>query len=391
MVGENGGNAQTRPGARSCGSPLILMFKPFVTLCLLVSLLCVLPVAPARAESIDHCHNLLDQPTPVTSVHVQPDDGLQPVLDEINFAACSIDISMYIFTNQEVFDALEYAVARGIRVRVILERQPFGSFGDQQDMYDRLLDIGVKVRWGPDQFTYTHAKYMIVDANVLVVTNQNFTNAGFDSNREFGVITTEYLYVREATEIFQADWNRSSLDISVELLVVSPVNSRATILAMIESSTDSVWMYSEVLRDEGVTQALNAAAERGVDVRILVNPTADEDDILYFLDALTHGVQIRVLRDPYVHSKVLIVDEKLALVGSQNYSYTSLELNREVGIVLSDPANLERIVSVYARDWARGEPVDTVSLSSDPGIRTQIALTHPATIGRIPSVRWRVV
>lgn len=316
-----------------------------------------------------------------------PDDGPQSILDEINFAACSIDLSMYIFTNQEVLDALEYAVARGIRVRVILEREPFGSFGEQREMFDRLLEIGADVRYGPDQFTYSHAKYMVVDSSVLIVTNQNFTNAGFSSNREFGLVTTERGYVLEAAAIFEADWSGLQIPDRFDHLVVSPINSRSTIVEMLQSSNESIWMYSEVLRDEDVTGALSAAAERGVDVRILVNPTADEDDTPYFLDALEHGVQIRVLRDPYVHSKVLIVDGEEALVGSQNYSYTSLELNREVGIVLDDPANLERIVSVYSRDWARGEPVDTISRQIQP----TSALTQLAKVGRISCVRWRVV
>lgn len=343
------------------------------------------------AESIATCHQSLTLPTVVTSVHVQPDDGPQPILDEINFAACSIDVSMYIFTNQDVFDALEHAAARGIRVRVILEREPFGSFGTQQEMYDRLEQIGAEVKWGPEHFTFSHAKYMVVDSRVLVVTNQNFTNAGFDSNREFGVVTTNPNYVMEAAGIFEADWGRSQQPISTEHLVVSPVNSRSVILDLINSSTDSLWMYSEVLRDEDVTGALSAAADRGVDVRILVNPTADEDDVPYFLDVLAHGVQVRVLQDPYVHSKVLIIDGDTALVGSQNYSYTSLELNREVGLILTDSMNLNRIMSVYERDWTHGEPVDSVTGGKNYPKARPIALTPLAPIGRIPLVYWRVV
>ncbi len=361
MAGDAGGITHSGSRARSNRSALTPAIHRILAAILVVMLMCAQIVAPISAESDTACVQNLPQPTSVTSVHVQPDDGVQPVLDEINFAACTIDLSMYIFTNQEVFDALEHAVARGISVRVILEREPFGSFGDQQEMFDRLEEIGAEVRWGPDEFTYSHAKYMVVDSSVLIVTNQNFTNAGFDSNREFGLVTTEQDYVQEAGGIFEADWERSREPVHIEHLVVSPINSRDTILAMLENSQRSIWMYSEVLRDEEITDALSSAAGRGVEVRILVNPSADEDDAPYFLDALEHGVQIRVLRDPYVHSKLLIVDGEAALLGSQNYSYTSLDLNREVGIVLTDDANLERMTTVYSRDWQRGEPVDTVT------------------------------
>lgn len=350
-------------------------------------LLALVPL-PASSSPIDECLTSLRLQTPVTSVHIQPESGYQPILDEINFAQCSIDLSMYILTSQEIVDALDHAVSRGIHVRVILEKQPFGQFGDQQEMFDRLMDIGVEVRWGPERFTYSHAKYLIVDDSVLVVTNQNFTQAGFNRNREAGAITTESRYVQEAQGIFEADWTGASFDGEIEHLVVSPINARSTIVGLIEGSTQSVWMYAEVLRDEDVTTALSNAAERGVDVRILVNESADEDDVPYFLDALSHGVQIRILDSPYVHSKVLIVDGEQALVGSQNYSYTSLNLNREIGIVISDADNLAKLVSVFARDWSRGEPVDSISISL-PAVPS--SLTRAAPVGRISFGRWGVV
>lgn len=310
------------------------------------------------------------------------------MIDEIDQAQCSVDLFMYLFTEPEVLNVLEHAVDRGIRVRVILEKSPFGTFGDQQEMFDRLVGIGAEVRWSPGSFTYGHAKYMIVDSVVLLVTNQNFTGAGFNRNREFGVVTTEPHYVAEAAMIFEADWTESLLQDDIEHLVVSPMNSREIVLDLINSSQRSVWMYSEVLRDEEVTEALSAAAERGVDVRILVNPTADEDDVPYFLDALRHGVQIRVLRNPYVHSKAMVVDGSIALVGSHNYSYTSLDLNREVGMLISDPANLSLITSVFAQDWSRAEPVDSISRAEPT---EPFALTQQGWIGRITCVRWRVV
>lgn len=390
LAGEAHGCAQSGSGTGARRSPLISPLLNIERFRVLAIILLVLSFAApiTSAESVDSCLGQVLSPTPVTGVHIQPDSGIQPVLDEINAAQCSIDLSMYFFTAQGIVDSLERAVDRGIRVRVILERQPFGTFGDQREMFDRLGAIGVDVAWGPDRFMFSHAKYMIVDESVLLVTNQNFTGAGFNSNREFGVITTEQKYVEEATAIFQADWSGASFDGSVEHLVVSPINSRSTIPDLIDRSSNSIWMYSEVLRDEEITTALGNAADRGVDVRVLVNESTDAEDVPYFLDALGHGVQIRVLPNPYVHSKVMIVDGNAALVGSQNYSYTSLNLNREMGIVLTDEGNLEKIITVYIQDWARGEPVDTISHS---GRAEHFALTPAVVVGRIPCVRWRVV
>lgn len=342
----------------------------------------------AIAGAVDSCLATIPSPTPVTAVHIQPNAGHAPVVDEIEHARCAVDVNMYMFTDQIVLDALGRAETRGIRVRVILEKHPFGTFGDQQEMYDQLSALGIEVQWAPDAFQYSHAKYMVVDSSVLLVTNQNFTGAGFGSNREFGVISTESRYVNEAQAIFNADWANDSGALEINHLVVSPINARETIIGLIDGSRESIWMYSEVLRDEEITAALSAASERGVDVRILVNASADTEDVPYFLDALGHGVQIRVLDKPYVHAKLLIVDGTHALVGSQNYSFTSLDRNRELGVVISDPHDLSLVTSVYERDWANAEPVDSITQS--PG-NTPIALTQRTWVGRISTGRWRVV
>lgn len=361
MAGKNVGIPQARSCARSCESTLALLPTLLFRVFAVVLIVGTMHVSPVWADSTEACLQQAPPPTAFTSVHVQPDAGIQPVLDEITYARCSIDLSMYLITSDEVVSALKSAVDRGIRVRVILDRQPYGSMGDQREMFDTLTGIGAEVKWGPDQFTYTHAKYMIVDDSVVLITNQNFTWSGFNRNREFGVVSTEARYVNEAMALFAADWNGTDYQDNAVHLVISPINARQSILGLIYESTESIWMYSEVLRDEEITQALNNAADRGVDVRILVNDSADEGDVPYFLDALSHGVQIRVLENPYVHSKVMIIDGSSALVGSHNYSYTSLNLNREVGVVLTDSSNVGIIVSVFESDWNIGIPVDSIS------------------------------
>lgn len=361
MAGKDDGLSQAGTGAHTRESTLTLLPSVLLRAFAIFLLLSATLASPANAASTESCLQDVPTPTPVTTVHVQPESGASPILDEINFARCSIDLTMYLLTSDDVVEALENAVDRGIRVRVILDRQPYGSYGDQSEMFDTLVGIGAEVQWGPDQFTYTHAKYMVVDQSVVIITNQNFTWSGFNRNREFGVTSTDASYVSEAVALFEADWAGVNFQGDIEHLVVSPINARQSVLALIYGSTQSVWMYSEVLRDEEITAALNNAADRGVDVRILVNDSADEDDVPYFLDALSHGVQIRVLEEPYVHSKVMVVDGSQALVGSHNYSYTSLNLNREVGVVISDSGNVGIIVSVYEQDWQNGIPVDSIS------------------------------
>lgn len=380
-----------RSGAspRASESPIDVSFQQIVRVFLLAILLMV-PTGTfsAGAQPVAECLATIDAPTTVTSVHVQPGAGTSPILDEINNARCSIDLAMYLFTSDEIMAGLLYAEQRGVHVRVMLEPEPFGTFGTQQEVFDQLVALGAEVQWSPTQFNFLHAKYMIVDGTALVITNQNFTGAGFYRNREFGVVTTDPGNVSEAVQIFEADWTGSAGPTSFEHLVVSPVNARTSILNLINSSQKSVWMYAEVLRDEDVTLALDNAVARGVDVRLLVNPSTSEDDVPYFLDALDHGVQVRVLENPYVHSKALMVDNAQVLIGSQNYSYTSLNLNREVGLILDDEQSIHIVTSTFESDWSRAVPVDTITIAGDPWLNR---LTWSGQIGKLISGRWGVV
>ena len=59
---------------------------------------------------------------------------------------------------------------------------------------------------------------------------------------------------------------------------------------------------------------------------------------------------------PYIHAKVIVADGWLAFVGSENFSATSLDENREVGLLLADTTALATITTTFERDWAVGEP-----------------------------------
>jgi phosphatidylserine/phosphatidylglycerophosphate/cardiolipin synthase-like enzyme len=61
-------------------------------------------------------------------------------------------------------------------------------------------------------------------------------------------------------------------------------------------------------------------------------------------------VRVRTLATPYLHAK-LITGSHEAFLGSENFTWTSLNRNREVGIVLSNPAAV-RLDRQCLRDWA---------------------------------------
>lgn len=292
-------------------------------------------------------------PTSATGIFIEPGDGRAPILDEIAAARRSIDLEIYIVSDDAILRALEDAARRGVEVRVILEEHPFGGGGGQPEIFARLEAAGIAVRWGNPVFRFTHIKAMVIDDEVAVIMNQNLTASSFTGNREFGVVTTRPDAVRAAAAIFAADWNRGA-EPDPGPLVVSPTNARAELLALVRGADRSLDVYAEVIRDPELLDALIAARKRGVEVRLLVSPSADNAADRAKL--AREGIAIRLMRNIYVHAKLIIADDARAFVGSQNISATSLDQNRELGIIVDDPVSLARLARTFEIDFRASQP-----------------------------------
>ncbi len=329
--------------------------------CALFSVVFVGACAPldrnvAPVPDIAGCLGALAAPEPVSGLFVEPDDGVDPVVAEFSAAACAIDLSIYILSDDAIIDSLIAAADRGVRVRVMLEEFPFGGGGSQVELTERLERDGVEVRWSSTDIRFSHAKYAVIDRQVALIMNQNLTASAFSANREFAVATTDVPSVSQAQAIFDRDWRHDPLDDPAGPLIVSPTNSRQRLLDLIAGAESSIDFYAEVIRDEPFMAALGAAERRGVAVRLIVDGSMDDADQAVAATLYGHGVEIRLADTLYIHAKLMVIDGEQAIVGSQNYTPTSLDDNRELAIVATDPFILERCLTIFERDWLRAIP-----------------------------------
>ncbi len=287
----------------------------------------------------------------VRGLIVQPDDGRDPITSEIASARESIDIFIYIMTDSVIIDSLIDAERRGVEVRVIMDEHPYGGFGNPEEVVSKLESGGAETKWSSSKFTFTHAKTMLFDRRVVAILNLNLTRSGFDDNREFGVISTWPQDVQLAQAIFEADWDGKPANVS-DTLVVSPDNSRIVLVDLIDEADESILMYAEVIRDSEIVDRLREAEDRGVEVQIILSPDSDPRWESIEQQLIESGVEVRISNDLYIHAKAIVVDGTAAYVGSQNFTMTSLDENREIGIVLAESALIDRIVSTFATDFS---------------------------------------
>ncbi len=288
----------------------------------------------------------------VARLWVEPDDGRAPVRREIASARHTLDVAMYLFTDEPLIEEVERASRRGVRVRVLLEQAPLGAFDGNRRIEERLDELGIAWRYGHPAYRYTHEKVIVVDGERALVMTSNLTRSAFTSNREYIALVSSPREVRDLAALFEADWLRTSYVPRSPGLVVSGDNSRGRLLALIGSAHREIELEAEVLEDARIERALVHASRRGVRVRVIA--PMEEDLAPEVRDLSRSGVRVRLVASPYAHAKAILVDGERAYLGSVNFSAISLDQNREVGLITDTPSALRRLDAAFEEDWRSG-------------------------------------
>ena len=257
---------------------------------------------------------------------------------------------------------LEEAANRGLDVRVMLEPHPFGGGTSPSKTLDTLAAAGIKAQFTNPSFSLTHEKGMIIDGMTAYIMTSNFSRSALGGssgssgyrNREYGIIDTNQQDVQATAAIFMADWNHSTAQFNDPNLVVSPINARNDFTTLINSAHSTLLIEAEEMNDSDIEQALANAAQHGVHVEVILpaaNGTSSTGNSQGIATIKQGGVQVREDPQLYMHAKIIVVDSRVAFVGSENISTQSLDQNRELGILVSDPSVLNKLQTTFQNDW----------------------------------------
>jgi cardiolipin synthase A/B len=293
-------------------------------------------------------------------VLTEPQAGIGPIYKLITGARRSVDLTMYELRDPTAEADLAADAARGVDVRVILDRNLEQS--RNTGAYDYLAAHRVHVVWAPANMTY-HQKTLTVDSATSVIMTLNLVTEDYPGTRDFAVIDTDHSDVAAIAATFNADFSGHAVNPPDGAdLVWSPTNAEASVLAVIRGARHSLAVENEEMDDPAVTSALAAAARRGVNVTITMTEDSRWDDA--FTELARDGAHIRLYpdssRDLYIHAKAIVADAgrpgQQVFVGSQNFSVASLGYNRELGIRTTSPAVVAAVSAALARDYAHAAP-----------------------------------
>lgn len=289
-------------------------------------------------------------------VIVEPSDRGAALVAAITGATKSVHMTMYELSSTDVINALLARHKAGIEVKVVLNaKSAMSGPNPNQAAFTTLQSAGVPVAWSSSQYEFTHEKCVVLDGKTAWVMTMNASKTSPVDNREYLAIADAPDAVAEAEAQFAADFVGAKYTPSGPLLM-SPVTMRPGLTTLIESATTTLDFEVEELNDPALATAFCAAVSRHVTVRgLLSTQTLSSPGQRALTQLKSCGVTMRSLAAPYIHAKAIVVDGTRAYVGSANFSTTSLDQNRELGLITTNPTAISAVDTALTADIGNGK------------------------------------
>lgn len=302
-----------------------------------------------------------------------------------------IHLEYYIFRfdrlGQELMDILTDKVKEGVDVRLIYDA--FGSFSLSEQDRRKMAESGIqlhpflplKTAWFTQKFNFrNHRKIIVIDGKIGFVGGLNVGVEYLGEDNKFGFwCDTHVLLEGEAVQtlhaIFLLDWKYVSGEKLFEnpfYLKQVPAEGEGLVhvvatgpetrdmsdhyYAMISCATESVWIATPYfIPNQAIMTALRIAAEKGIQVRLMV-PESNDGFLTqyatqsYFPELLLAGIELYTYQKGFLHKKVIIVDGDMASIGTANMDQRSFHLNFEVNLFLTGTDSIDDLVTHFEED-----------------------------------------
>ena len=341
-------------------------------------------------------------PSHCSSTRLLVDGGetYDALVEAIAGACDHVHLEYYIFepdtTGARIRDALVARANDGVKVRLLLDA--LGSGHMTKEFLAPLLAAGGEVAWfhpfhpfrlarllRPRTNLRSHRKIVVIDGAIGFTGGINITD---DENPALRADAYHDLHVRMEGEAvrwlqlaFIEDWayaggalprgpalwpTTAPGTIRTQVLPAGPDSSWEAIhrlmIAAIYQARERVWLATPYfVPGEAARMALTSAAQRGLDVRVLVPRMSDSKLVTaaarsYYGELLRAG--IRVYEYPHMlHAKALLLDDERCVLGSSNFDYRSFRLNFELCVLFEDAGLSARLAEVLTRDLDLSEEI----------------------------------
>lgn len=306
------------------------------------------------------------------------------ITEKIQNAGKSIYVETFIFSKDEVgkniLELLTMKAKEGLDVRIlidafgtILSRNPsFKEFQKAGGKFAKFMPIIHKPFRGRANLR-NHRKLILIDHTYAIMGGMNIASeymgphADGDRWLDLGLIAQGPL-VTQMEKIFREDWSFATHEEVTEAVAYpEPVSSSAHIAQLVSSGPDNpfdpiyewlltalyiarkrIWITTPYfIPDESLAKALELAAKRGVEVRLLIparsnHLLADMGRTTYLEQVQSAGVKIHLFPG-MIHAKLILIDQDYGLISSANLDSRSLLINYELGVCLYSAEDIRQL------------------------------------------------
>ncbi len=332
------------------------------------------------------------------------------IVSAIDAAEDYILVQYFIFRDddlgQRLADRLIARAHAGVRVYLIYDE--IGSMATPARFWKAMRDAGIKAipfntTKGPtNNFRINfrnHRKVVVVDGEVGFVGGLNVGVEYLGEDPELSPWRDTHCRFRgpvvQTVQIpFIEDWAWASGEVPADLnwepaaadngdggmeaicIPSGPADQVETcslfFINAINAANDRVWIASPYfVPDEQVVSALELAALRGVDVRVLIPAESDSflvqlSSFSYLAEAENSGFEIYRYNAGFLHQKVVLVDDDFASVGTANFDNRSFRLNFEITLAVHDRTFAGRVAEMLEADFQQATIADTEEIAEKP-------------------------
>lgn len=340
-------------------------------------------------------------------------DGPQTIKameDAVRQAKETINLETYIFDQDEVgnrfADLLIERQRAGVRVNVMYDS--VGTIGVPPEFFDRMRAAGITLlafnpvnpakargRWAINN--RDHRKILIVDGKVAftggINISEDYANSSLfrsrvsrRTTRDVGwrdthvriegpaVATLQWAFIDNWVNQVAGDLPEANYfpklqpvgDKVVRVLATRPNTGfeiyKAFLIAIQEAKKSIHITSAYFVPDKQIVDALNAAAKRGVDVRLILPSRTDHGVVAdagraTYDKLLRNGVRIFELQVAILHAKTAVIDSAWSTVGSANIDRRSFLHNYELNVIVLDPAFGREMESAFNEDLRNSKEV----------------------------------
>ena len=325
-------------------------------------------------------------------------DKFESLFADIEKAEKHIHIEYYVLLDDELGMKFQQALIRkakeGVEIRIIYDS--FGSRPAKRRFFEDFRKAGIEtepfLRLSLSRLTArlnyrNHRKIVVIDGRIGYTGGMNIAQRyvdGFDWGcwRDTHA-RIEGKGVQGLQSVFLIDWYFVSQtlitsreyfpildnygDCPMQIVNSGPLNENSEIshgiMQAIYDARKSIFIQTPYfLPPEAMAEALEAAAIRGVDVRMMMSkrsdvPLVQRASFSYIKDMLKAGVKVYMYHKGFLHSKMMVFDGSLTLVGSANFDGRSFEQNFEVEAFVYDEKLGAQANNIFVEDQRFSAPV----------------------------------